>query len=240
MDSSVRWCRCAAVAAMRARPSQAVAGDCATWWGGAVVAWWSDAIGSVATDGCHDQEQPQHHPFSHRLPLQWQARPDGVASMAASSPPPSLWKMTTGGTAATRGGGGTADTSKCHRRATTAKNIHHAPLPPAGPSILLPSNSLGGRSATGMTSDPLVEAAYKMTALGSTAACVHRRLLSSSQASSCQCCLDALCGGGFSLRRCGGGFFSEASMPRSSSPAEGAERRTTIKQSTPTISVFSI
>jgi hypothetical protein len=160
-----------------------------------------DAIGSVATDGCHDQEQPQHHPFSHRLPLQWQARPDGVASMAASSPPPSLWKMTTGGTAATRGGGGTADTSKCHRRATTAKNIHHAPLPPAGPSTLLPSNSLGGRSATGMTSDPLVEAAYKMTALGSTAACVHRRLSSSSQASSCQCCLDALCGGGFSLRR---------------------------------------
>jgi hypothetical protein len=166
-----------------------------------VVVVGRDAIGSVATDGCHDQEQPQHHPFSHRLPLQWQARPDGVASMAASSPPPSLWKMTTGGTAATRGGGGTADTSKCHRRATTAKNIHHAPLPPAGPSTLLPSNSLGGRSATGMTSDPLVEAAYKMTALGSTAACVHRRLSSSSQASSCQCCLDALCGGGFSLRR---------------------------------------
>lgn len=130
-----------------------------------------DAIGSVATDGRHDQEQPQHHPFSHRLPLQWQARPDGVASMAASSPPPSLWKMTTGGTAATRGGGGTADTSKCHRRATTAKNIHHAPLPPAGPSTLLPSNSLWWSQhhwESGMASGPSVEAADEMTALGST------------------------------------------------------------------------
>ena len=72
------------------------------------------------------------------------------------------------------------------------------------PLGLLPSfqaTPYGGRSATGMTSDPLVEAAYKMTALGSTAACVHRRLSSSSQAFFCQCCLDALCGGGFSLRR---------------------------------------
>uniref|UniRef100_A0A0E0AHE8 Uncharacterized protein n=1 Tax=Oryza glumipatula TaxID=40148 RepID=A0A0E0AHE8_9ORYZ len=43
------------------------------------------------------------------------------------------------------------------------------------PLGLLPSfqaTPYGGRSATGMTSDPLVEAAYKMTALGSTAACV--------------------------------------------------------------------
>uniref|UniRef100_A0A0E0AKS2 Uncharacterized protein n=1 Tax=Oryza glumipatula TaxID=40148 RepID=A0A0E0AKS2_9ORYZ len=161
----------AAVAAVRARPSRAVAGDWATWWGGAAVAWWSDAIGSVATDGRHDQEQPQHHPFSHRLPLQWQARPDGVASMAASSPPSSLWKMTTGGTAATRGGGGTADTSKCHRR---AKNIHHAPLPPSGPSTLLSSNSLwwSQRHWDDLRS---VGAADKMMALGSTAACVHRR-----------------------------------------------------------------
>lgn len=36
---------------------------------------------------------------------------------------------------------------------------------------------------------------------GTTAAGLHRRLSSSSQASSYQCCLDALCGGGFSLRR---------------------------------------
>uniref|UniRef100_A0A0E0ILT6 Uncharacterized protein n=1 Tax=Oryza nivara TaxID=4536 RepID=A0A0E0ILT6_ORYNI len=91
--------------------------------------------------------------------------------MAASSPPPSLWKMTTGGTAATRGGGGTADTSKCHRRATTAKNIHHAPLPPSGPSTLLSSNSLWWSQRHW---DDL-RSVDKMMALGSTAACVHRR-----------------------------------------------------------------
>lgn len=160
-----------------------------------------DAIGSVATDGRHDQEQPQHHPFSHRLPLQWQARPDGVTSMAASSPPPSLWKMTTGGTAATRGGGGTADTSKCHRRATTAKNIHHAPLPPSGPSTLLSSNSLWWSQrhwddlrsvGVGCRQD---DGAWIYSCMCSSS------LSSSSQASSCQCCLDALCGGGFSPRR---------------------------------------
>ncbi|BAH94899.1 Os10g0434800 [Oryza sativa Japonica Group] len=72
--------------------------------------------------------------------------------MAASSPPPSLWKMTAGGTAATRGGGGTADTSKCHRRATTATNIHHARMRRYRPLGLLPSfqaTPYGGPSTTG-------------------------------------------------------------------------------------------
>uniref|UniRef100_A0A0D3GNY2 Uncharacterized protein n=1 Tax=Oryza barthii TaxID=65489 RepID=A0A0D3GNY2_9ORYZ len=198
---------------------------------GGVVVVGRDAIGSVATDGRHDQEQPQHHPFSHRLPLQWQARPDGVASMAASSPPPSLWKMTTGGTAATRGGGGTADTSKCHRRATTAKNIHHAPLPPAGPSTLLPSNSLWWSQRHW----------DDLRSVGG--GCIQD---DGAWIYSCMCSSSAVeLQPGLFLsvlprRSVWWGFFSEASMPRSSSPAEGAERRTTIKQSTPAISVFSI
>uniref|UniRef100_A0A0E0R6W8 DUF834 domain-containing protein n=1 Tax=Oryza rufipogon TaxID=4529 RepID=A0A0E0R6W8_ORYRU len=35
---------------------------------GGMVVVGRDAVGSITTGGRHDQKQPQHHPFSHRLP----------------------------------------------------------------------------------------------------------------------------------------------------------------------------
>uniref|UniRef100_A0A0E0FI63 Uncharacterized protein n=1 Tax=Oryza nivara TaxID=4536 RepID=A0A0E0FI63_ORYNI len=164
----------AAVAAMRARPSRAVAGDWATWWGGAAVAWWSSA--GTPSDLWPPMAVTTRSSRSI-IPSPIAFHCSGRPGLMASHP----WPLPHHRHHYDGGRDSSNKRRRWHRRHKQVSSTGYdgnkhppcadAPLPPIGPSTLLPSNSLWWSQhhwESGMASGPSVEAADEMTALGST------------------------------------------------------------------------